>query len=138
MATNLRHGEPPDRSEENSAATGLAGLGSRAVGSWISHTFRRHAERKPQQGSGNRVVNYSTRLGIEAWFLGGSPQTRAVGPPPKRMTGRQLGAVGTVASGQQASQRNRAQRGAFIKQLIHESHRRRTAVLSDSAASRDQ
>ena len=47
------------------------------MGSWIGQTIRRRAERKPRQRRANSVVNYSTRLGIEA-----------VDPPPKRMTAR--------------------------------------------------
>jgi hypothetical protein len=34
------------------------------VGSWIGQTIRRRAEGKAGQGSGNRVVSYSTRLSI--------------------------------------------------------------------------
>jgi len=68
MPTNLRHGVLPIDPKKTRPRQAWPVWGAAQLGSWTGQTIRRRAECNPQQGSGNRVVNYSIRLGIEARF----------------------------------------------------------------------
>jgi hypothetical protein len=68
MTTNLRHGDLPIDPKKSRPRQAWPVWGAAQLGSWIGQTIHCRAEAKPGQGSGNRVVSYSTRLGIEAWF----------------------------------------------------------------------